>query len=488
MSDITQKHLPVVWSILFFYESVEMNRDISLSFSICTLGCKVNQYESQSMTAEIKRKGFIYKDFNDLCDVYIINSCTVTAQSDKKSLQMLRRARRINPNAVIIFCGCVSQAKRGNLPEISEADFITGNKNKNSLIDIAYELYLTKNNFKSNIQTFKSNVSDISGEKLYEEIKIDDSERARAYIKIQDGCNSKCSYCAIPIARGISRSRLYENIADELHRFDQRGFAEIVLTGIEISSYGEDFKYNEETSNPVKLISLLQKLDKEEFYSIKTIRLGSLDPSILTHEFTDKYKALRYAAPHFHLSVQSASDKVLKKMRRKYNNFMLRENIEYAIKNIADLTLTADIITGFPGETEEDFDLTCNFIREFEIYHTHIFPYSPRDGTEAALMSGQISGEIKNKRTEILTETAMKTKINVLEKYKGKSASVLLEEIHEDHIAARTRNYFAVKININNEKDKNIFKHGKISENNVLFYGVESKEYENCCLKAEFIR
>lgn len=462
-----------------------MNKNFPLSFSICTLGCKVNQYESQSITGEIKRKGFVLKNFDDLCDVYIINSCTVTAQSDKKSLQMLRKARRTNPNAIIIFCGCFSQAKRGNFFELSEADFIVGNKNKNSIIDTAYEIYLAKNNLKADFAPLNSNISDITGEKTYEEIKIDDSERARVYIKIQDGCNSKCSYCTIPKARGMSRSRLYENILDELYKFDKMEFEEVVLTGIEISSYGEDFKVNN-NGNPVKLISLLQMLDQEEFRNIKTIRLGSIDPSVLTHEFTDKYKTLRYAAPHFHLSVQSASDDVLKKMRRKYNSAMLKENIDYALKNIVDLILTADIITAFPGETNEDFALTCKFIKECGIYHTHIFPYSPRQGTEAAFMPDQISAEIKNKRTKILTNTAMETKLKTLQKYTNKSAPVLFEEINENFISARTKNYIAVKININNEKDKNYFKHGKISKKEVLFCGIDSTGYENCCLTAQF--
>lgn len=464
-----------------FYESGAMKKNIIPSISICTLGCKVNQYETQNMIGEIKRKGLVFKNYDEFCDIYIINSCTVTAQSDKKSMQMLRRARRTNPNAVIIFCGCVSQAKKDSLPELPEADFIAGNKNKEKLIDKAYEIYLKKNNSTSEkaIDFFLSDDRD----ELYEEIKIDYSERSRAYIKIQDGCNSKCSYCAIPQARGISRSRTYENIADELYRFNEKGFAEVILTGIEISSYGEDLKSNS-GENPVKLIALLQKLDKENFKNIKTIRLGSLDPSVLTREFTDKYKALRYAAPHFHLSVQSASDVVLKKMRRKYNGDILKNNVAYAIENIEGLTLTADIIVGFPGETDDDFNSTCEFIKEYNVYHTHIFPYSARNGTEAASMSFQISGEIKNKRVEILTEIALETKLRVLEKYKGKSLPVLFEEIHEEYITARTRNYLEVKIiSIDKEND---FKHGKISENDVLFCEVESKGYENCYLTAKF--
>ena len=396
-----------------------MSKTAKLSAAVHTLGCRVNQYESGCVISEFINLGFEIKEFGEVCDVYVINTCTVTSGSDKKSKQMIRRAKKTNPQAVVAACGCFTQ----NNPD-AEADIVIGTAEKTKIPSLALGIinggYLKYNSVKP-----------VSEYGEYENIHAYRSEKTRAYVKIQDGCDAKCSYCVIPQVRGCVKSRAYEHIYAEVKRFNDLNYHEIVLTGIEISSYQNG------------LIGLLEKLNGEKnLNNIKTIRLSSVDPSLIKKDFIDRLADLDKIANHFHLSLQNGSTDILKSMRRKYNAETMITNIAYAKERIKGLNLTADIIVGFPGETDEDFERTVDTVKLLDIYHAHVFAYSKRPGTDAADFGGQVPENIKNLRSKTITKTCEVNRENIHKNNVGEVFEVIAEDLN----TAKTRNFMDVKI------------------------------------------
>jgi len=420
--------------------------------AVYTLGCRVNQYESDCIISEFINLGFEIKDFGELCDVYVINTCTVTAVSDKKSKQMLRRAKRLNPNAVIAVCGCFSQNNPDIFKSELQADIVAGTIEKIKIPKIALDVLNNAPRPSLVKRVARSEASDgcfvkpISEYTAYENINAYQSEKTRAYVKIQDGCDAKCSYCIVPQVRGIVKSRKYSDIYAEAKRFNDMNCHEIVLTGIEISSYGRDLKN-------IDLITLLEKLNAEsELINITSIRLSSVDPSLVKKDFIGRLAKLNKIANHFHLSLQSGSTKILNLMRRKYNAEAVIKNIAYAKEKIKDLNITADIIVGFPGETEEDFEKSVEIAKLLNIYHAHVFTYSKRPGTDAADFDNQIDESVKKSRSKKISETCAEIKEKIHRENIAKEFDVIIEDISPDGFyTAKTRSFMDIKIKISTE-------------------------------------
>lgn len=373
----------------------------SFTAGILTLGCKVNQYESEAISEALQAHGIAVLPHNDVCDMYVINTCTVTAESDRKACQFIRRAIQKNPSAFILVTGCLAQVDARRIADISGVDYICGNTNKLSVVNEALELL--KKGHKN--ETAKLELGDVSLAP-FEKMSITEFERTRAYVKIEDGCESKCTYCIIPYARGKIRSKPMAQVISEVKALVAGGCREVVLTGIETASYGKDL---EDTD----LATLLSEVDNIE--GIGRVRLGSLDPSLITPAFVDKIKNLKSLAPHFHLSLQSGSSRVLALMKRKYNADMAMRGIELLRANIKDVKFTTDVIVGFPEETDDDFLETLEFAKRARFLMMHIFPYSKRKGTPAAAMSGQIAKSVKKERSEALSAVAKDIRGTLLE-------------------------------------------------------------------------
>ncbi|MCI8389039.1 MAG: tRNA (N(6)-L-threonylcarbamoyladenosine(37)-C(2))-methylthiotransferase MtaB [Clostridiales bacterium] len=395
--------------------------DISRRVGIMTLGCKVNQYESQAIAEEFQKNGFVIGRFSEKCGIYIINTCTVTAESDRKTRQMIRRAARHNPKAYVLVTGCYSQLNPGKTAGIDGVDFICGNSNKMRLVDAA--LGLIASGEKNGAADIK--VDDVMSAPL-EQMTIHSSERTRAFVKIEDGCDNRCAYCTVPLARGHVRSKPLDDVVAEVKGLVENGYREIVLTGIETASYGKDF------ADGKGLADLLSEVDNID--GIERIRLGSLDPSMMKPEFVDKLASLKHFAPNLHLSIQSGSSSVLAAMRRKYNAETAEKYISYIREKIPGITFNADIIVGFPGETEENFNETVEFIRRVKLTHLHAFPYSKRAGTEAFDMEDQVPDNIKTERMEKLEAAQREVLYGLAEGYIGEKREVLFE-LCEDGIA-----------------------------------------------------
>jgi len=429
------------------------------SAAVCTLGCRVNQYESDCIISEFINAGFEIKDFNDgSCDVYVINTCTVTAGSDKKSKQMIRRAKKLNSRALIAVCGCFSQANPRIFKSDLQAGIIIGTPEKIKIPGLALDIL--DNNSGPHIL-----VKDIADYKAYENINAAFSEKTRAYIKIQDGCEAACSYCIIPQVRGCEKSRAYADIYAEAKRFDGAAYHEIVLTGIEISSYGRDLKMaGRDSPGASDLISLLEKLNGEpDLNNIKSVRLSSLDPFIIKKDFIDRLAGLEKIANHLHLSLQSGSPRILRLMRRRYNGGQALANISYAKSRIKDLNLTADIIAGFPGETDADFEESLEMIKNLRIYHAHVFTYSQRPGTYAADYANQVPENIKSMRSKKLSEICAEIKEEIHSENIGREFDVIPEDLRGGYYTAKTRNFMDVKIKNNNDKLRGTMQRVKIS-------------------------
>ncbi|MBS6443414.1 MAG: tRNA (N(6)-L-threonylcarbamoyladenosine(37)-C(2))-methylthiotransferase MtaB [Clostridium sp.] len=378
-----------------------------------TLGCKVNQYETDGMIELLKEAGMTAVSFEEKADVYLINTCSVTNMADKKSRQMIHRAKKLNPDAVVIAAGCYVQAAKDKLMEDDRISIIIGNNKKKDIVRIL-EDYLQAG-------VTDEGMLDISAEKEYEPLTINSTlEHTRAYVKIQDGCNQFCSYCIIPYVRGRIRSRDIASIIEEVERLALTGVKEIVLTGIHISSYGKD------KENEVGLADVIDAISKIE--SIKRIRLGSLEPSIITDEFIDRIVDNEKVCPHFHLSLQSGCNTVLKRMNRKYTCEEYFEKCEMLRKAFDRPALTTDVIVGFPGETEEEFRETVDYLTKLNLYEMHIFKFSPRQGTVAAGMKDQIAPEIKNQRSDVLLALSERNKQAYEASFRGENLDVLVEE------------------------------------------------------------
>ena len=378
-----------------------------------TLGCKVNQYETDGMIELLKEAGMTAVSFEEKADVYLINTCSVTNMADKKSRQMIHRAKKLNPDAVVIAAGCYVQAAKDKLMEDDRISIIIGNNKKKDIVRIL-EDYLQAG-------VTDEGMLDISAEKEYEPLTINSTlEHTRAYVKIQDGCNQFCSYCIIPYVRGRIRSRDIASIIEEVERLALTGVKEIVLTGIHISSYGKD------KENEVGLADVIDAISKIE--SIKRIRLGSLEPSIITDEFIDRIVDNEKVCPHFHLSLQSGCNTVLKRMNRKYTCEEYFEKCEMLRKAFDRPALTTDVIVGFPGETEEEFRDTVDYLTKLNLYEMHIFKFSPRQGTVAAGMKDQVAPEIKNQRSDVLLALSERNKQAYEASFRGENLDVLVEE------------------------------------------------------------
>ena len=383
------------------------------------LGCKVNAYETEAMQELLEQNGYEIVPFQEGADIYIINTCTVTNMADRKSRQMIHRAKKMNPDAIVVAAGCYVQAQE-NSDKIDECiDIVIGNNKKQNLIEILEE-YEQKRKEADGVFV-QQEVIDINHTKEYEELHLTKTaEHTRAYIKVQDGCNQFCTYCIIPYMRGRVRSRRKEEVVEEVSALAANGYKEVVLTGIHLSSYGVDFEEKE------TLLSLIQAVHAIE--GIERIRLGSLEPRIITEEFASALSALPKICPHFHLSLQSGCEETLKRMNRRYSAEEYFEKCMLLRKYFENPALTTDIIVGFPGETEEEFEESRAFVEKVNFYETHIFKYSKRQGTKAAVMPNQVPEPEKTKRSNTLLALDERNRKAYEEQFSGKETEILVEE------------------------------------------------------------
>lgn len=418
-----------------------MNNNKKIAF--VTLGCKVNQYESNAMAQKFIDNNYEICNIEDSPDIIIVNTCTVTNIADRKSRQLLRKVKEENARAIVVACGCYVQVAKDKIDEIEEIDISIGNSEKKDIVQIVENYIYQKEKI--------NNIFDINKEKDFSEMgAVTYTEKTRATIKIQDGCNNFCTYCLIPYARGRVRSRKKENIIKEVEEVVKNGIQEIVITGIHIASYGLEYEEN------YKLIDLLEELNKIE--GLKRIRLGSLEPSLITEEFTNRLSKLDKICNHFHLSLQSGCDETLKRMNRKYTTEEFRKVAKRLRSYFKDANLTTDIIVGFPGETNEEFEKTYKFLEEIKFYKMHVFKYSPREGTVASKMSNQIDGNIKEERSQKLIELSDKNQDEYNKKYFSEPQEVLFEEQKDGIWTGYTTNYIKVSYKSNDNLENKILK------------------------------
>ena len=384
-----------------------------MKVALHNLGCKVNAYETDAMQQLLEQNGYEIVPFKEGADVYVINTCTVTNMADRKSRQMLHRAKKMNPNAIVVAAGCYVQAKEQS-GEVDECiDIVIGNNKKGELIEIL-------NQYSKERECVKKAVIDINHTKEYEEMHLSKTaEHTRAYIKVQDGCNQFCTYCIIPFARGRVRSRAKADVIREVKELAANGYQEVVLTGIHLSSYGADLEGED-------LLSLILAINEIE--GIKRIRLGSLEPRIITEEFAQTISKLEKMCPHFHLSLQSGCNATLQRMNRRYTAEEYYEKCQLLRKYFENPALTTDVIVGFPGETEEEFQKSKAFVDKVDFYETHIFKYSKRAGTKAAVMDNQVPEQVKTVRSNELLALDKEKRRKYEKKLIGKNVEVLMEE------------------------------------------------------------
>ena len=400
-------------------------------------GCKVNQYETNAMKQKFIDNGYKIVNFEEIADIYIVNTCTVTNMADRKSRQILRRPKQINPNSLLVIVGCYVQVGKKELEKIEEIDLILGNNEKNNIVE-----YVEKYKEKQSI------VSDINNQKEYKDFgETTYTEKVRAVIKVQDGCNNFCSYCIIPFARGRVRSRKIENVVSEITDIAKKGIKEVVITGIHIASYGIDF------DNKIGLIDLLEKINKID--GIERIRLGSLEPKLITEQFIEKLSKLEKICDQFHMSLQSGCDETLKRMNRKYTTQDFEKGVKILRNAYPNSLLTADIIVGFPGETEEEFNTTYDFLKKIGFYKIHTFKYSKRKGTVAEKMPNQISSQLQEERSKKIIELSNEMQNSYNSSYVGKKVKVLFEEKEGEEYKGHTSNYMLIRVkaeeNLENE-------------------------------------
>ena len=433
--------------------------------SFYTLGCKVNQYETNAMEQQFIKNNYEIVENTQKADIYVINTCTVTNMAERKSRQMLRRVKEINPSAVLVVCGCYAQVAKNELEQIPEIDIILGINEKNEIVQIV-ENYMEKM-AEQDKKSQEAEIDDVSKQKEFLDFgDVTYTEKNRAVVKVQDGCNMFCSYCIIPYARGRIRSRKIESVVSEIKKIAKEKIKEVVITGIHVASYGKDFD-NENTSKKIRLIDLLEAINKID--GIDRIRLSSLEPTIVDEEFATRLSKLDKICDHFHLSLQSGCDETLKRMNRKYTTQIYRDAVATLRKYYPEASFTTDVIVGFPGETDEEFAKTYEFLKEIDFYRLHVFKYSPRRGTVAEKMPNQIDGNKKEERSNKLIElsNSMENKHN--QSYIGKTVKVLFEEFEDGFFKGHTTNYMMVKVAGEEEQsDKFVNKilDVKIRENN----------------------
>lgn len=412
-----------------------MNKKIAF----ITLGCKVNLYDTEAMAELFTEKGYEVVDFEEYADVYLINTCTVTNLGDKKSRQMIRRAKRINPNSVVVATGCYAQVASEEVAKIEGINIVIGTKNRSEIVETV-ENYVAENGV-------VNNVSDIMGEKEFEPLQISRlTNRTRAYIKIQEGCNRYCTYCIIPYARGPIRSRKPEEVIEEVKKLAENGFKEVVLTGIHVASYGLDL-------GNITLADIIEKVHSVN--GIERIRFSSMEPLAIDDDFVARMAKLPKVCDHYHLSLQSGCNRTLKRMNRKYNAEQYAEACERLRNAFPNVAITTDIIVGFPDETEEDFKESLAFAEKMKLDKIHTFPYSPKKGTPAAKMKNQISGDVKSQRSKEMIALSDKMNIDFLNNNIGKTVPVLFEDMENGFWQGHTTNYVKVLVksdeNLNNK-------------------------------------
>ena len=398
-----------------------------------TLGCKVNQYETESIKNQLLKKGYTETAFEEKAEIYIVNSCTVTSVADRKTRNMLRRAKKINPRGIVIVTGCYAQTNSKELLEMEEIDYVIGNSDKNAIVNFIEDI--------ENRTMEKVKNHNIFLDSEYTEYEFATlREMSRAYVKIQDGCNNFCSYCKIPFARGKSRSRKKENIIKEIEKLVEEGFKEIILIGINLGAYGEDLDEGENFESLLKSILEINKLQR--------VRIGSVYPDKISDEFINMFDNKKLM-PHLHISLQSCDDEVLKRMRRKYGSSLIEERLLKLKKKVKNMEYTADVIVGFPGETEEMFQNSYNLIEKIGFSGIHIFQYSDRENTIASSFTDKIDAKVKKERSDRLEVLKSEMAKKERKKYIGKHLSVLLEEKINGYLYGYSENYLRVKIKDN---------------------------------------
>ena len=419
-----------------------MNRTVAIH----SLGCKVNSYEAESMEQLLKQAGYTIVPFDEniTADIYIINTCSVTNIADRKSRQMLHKSKKINPDAIVVAAGCYVNADTKKAAEDNAVDIVLGNNCKINIVESLENYYKDKNNSEM--------VVDFKEKQEYEELKLDEvSTHTRAYIKIQDGCNQFCTYCIIPYMRGRVRSRRKEEVVEEVSALAANGYKEVVLTGIHLSSYGRD-------TGKETLLDVIEAVNSID--GIERIRLGSLEPRIVTDEFVSRISSMKKLCPHFHLSLQSGCDKTLKAMNRKYDTAEYLKGCEILRKYYDNPAITTDVIVGFPGETEEDFKITKAFVEKVHFYEMHIFKYSRRKGTVADTMPDQVDDKIKTARSNELIELANEMSAQYRSTYADSDLSVLIEEKQniagKEYYTGYTPNYIRVMISAEEFDKENV--------------------------------
>ena len=402
--------------------------------AFATLGCRVNHYETEAMAEKFIREGYEVTDFGNFADVYVINTCSVTNMSDKKSRQIIGRARRTNKDAIIAAVGCYSQVSPEEVAKIEGVDVVLGTRNKG---DIVYYVNKAKDEQKPQMM-----VGEVLRNKQFEDLNIEEfQDKTRAFLKIQDGCNRFCSYCVIPYTRGTTCSKDPEKVLNEIRQLAEHGFKEIILSGIHTASYGVDLE------GDITLVSLLEEIEKLD--GIERVRIGSIEPSFFTDEVIEKIKNMKKLCPQFHLSLQSGCDATLKRMNRRYTAKEYEDAVYKIRENLKDASITTDVIVGFPGETEEEFNETYEYLKKLKLTKTHIFKYSQRKGTKAYDMPNQIDGTIKEKRSKALIELNNKNEADFSRALVGRDMDVLVEQEVPNKpgvFEGYTRNYVKVEI------------------------------------------
>lgn len=417
-----------------------------MKVAFTTLGCRVNQYETEAMIEKFIKEGYRLVDFEEYADVYVINTCTVTNMSDKKSRQMISRARRLNEDAIIAAVGCYSQVAPEEVSKIDGVDVVLGTKNKG---DIVYWVNRARQQKEQVVE-----VNEVLRDSVFENLRIDEyQDRTRAFLKIQDGCNRFCSYCLIPFARGAVCSKEPEKIINEVNELAAHNFKEIILSGIHIASYGSDL------NGDWNLVRILEEIDKVD--GIERVRIGSIDPQFFSEGVIEKIGSLKKLCPHFHLSLQSGCDETLKRMNRRYTIEEYKKITEGLRSNIKGVSITTDIIVGFPGETDEEFNSTYEFLKDIKLSKMHIFKYSPRRGTKAADMKEQVDGKVKEERSKKLIELDKRLHRQFMTNFIGKKMYVLYEQKHNglsNIYEGYTPNYIKVVSQSNENIQDNILK------------------------------
>mgnify|MGYP001635046183 FL=1 len=405
-----------------------------MKVAFSTLGCRVNHYESEAMAEKFIREGYEVTEFTEVADVYVINTCTVTNMGDKKSRQIISRARRLNPDAIIAVVGCYSQIAPKEVSAIDGVDVVLGTRNKG---DVVY--YVNKSRDEQAAQIY---VESVLRNKKFEALNIEEyQDKTRAFLKIQDGCNRFCAYCIIPYSRGSVCSKEPRQVLDEINKLSEHGFKEIILSGIHTASYGLDL------DGEITLVDLLEEIEKLD--GIEWVRIGSIEPAFFTPEVVEKIKNMKKLCPQFHLSLQSGCNATLKRMNRRYTAEEYERIVNILRENIKDVSITTDVIVGFPGETEEEFNETYEFLKRIKLTKTHVFKYSPREGTKAATMPNQLDGTVKDKRSKALIELNNKNEGDFTKSIVGRVMDVLIEQPvkgKDDVYEGYTRNYVKVEV------------------------------------------